>query len=157
MVSGFRFANITLASSAIITRAYLMFTVDGTYTVPLTVNLYGEDSINAMPFSVSSQPVSRSLGVFSTTWMITDTWTSGYSRQTPDITAIVQAIVNKSGWQQGNALAILAQTADTGLEPGTHRRVFAFEREKNTDHTARLVVYVLRRKVYLPAVFRSLE
>lgn len=156
MVTGFRFATVTLPYNAVIGRAYLLFTVDGTYTLPLTVTLYGEHSTDAAPFSAASQPVSRTrISGVSTTWIITDTWYSGQSRQTPDVTAVVQAIVNQAGWQSGNALAILAETADTGLNPGDHRRVFAYDRQKNTDNTARLVVYALTRKVYLPLVMRQ--
>lgn len=142
ITTGLRFPNVAIAPGTTIERAYLLFTVDGPYTVPLTVNLYGEDSVNAQPFSASSQPVSRTrLGVSPTGWQITDRWWSGQYRQTPDVAAIVQAIVDKPGWQSGNALAILAVTADTGLAPGAHRRVFAWDREKNTDNTARLVIW----------------
>ncbi len=69
--------------------------------------------------------------------------------------AIVQAIVNKSGWQSGNALVILVETADTDLMPGAHRRVFAYEREKTITNTARLVVHIVPRKVYLPLVVKN--
>lgn len=130
IVSGLRFSNITLSRGAVITQAYLVFTVDGTYTTPITMTLYGEDSANAQPFSSSSQPANRArLSGVSTTWPIpsNDTWTAGSVRQSPNITALIQAIVNKSAWQSGNALAILTEPASSTAS-GAYRRVFAYDR-----------------------------
>jgi len=153
IVSGCRFANVTLPRYANITYAYLLFTVDGTYTIPLTINLYAENSANAMPFSAANPTASRPrLHGAATIWAITDTWTSGRSKQTPNVSRAVRGIVHRADWQPGNALVFLLETADTGLLAGQHRRVFAYDREKNPNNSARLIVYVQTIQSFLPFV-----
>lgn len=153
IVGGFRFAHVTLPRYASITYAYLLFTVDGTYTVPLTVNLYSENTANASPFSAASPPTSRPrLGGAATIWAVADTWVSGRSKQTPNVARLVRGIVHRADWQPGNALVILAETADTGLSAGQHRRVFAYDRQKNITNTARLVVYLQTPQAFLPLI-----
>lgn len=156
IVSGFHFPNIMLSRGTVITQAYLVFTVDGTYTTPITMTLYGEDSANAQPFSSSSQPANRPrLSGISTTWSIpsSDAWTAGSVRQSPNITAIIQAIINKSTWQSGNALAILTEPASSTAS-GAYRRVFAYDRA-GVSYSARLVVRIQPHKAYLPAVMNN--
>lgn len=153
IVSGFRFANITLPRGTGIAQAYLVFTVDGVYTTTLTVAFYGESSGNAQTFSNTSSPASRPrLSGVSTVWSIpsSDMWARGQIRQSPDITAIIQAIIDRSDWQSGNALAILAEPTG-GTAAGAHRRVFAFERA-GIASSARLVIRTGPRRTYLPLV-----
>lgn len=145
IVSGFRFPNVTIPAGMIIQEAYIEFTVDGPYTDELNVAFYGEASGNANPFSTSSRPSNRPLTVSSSTWSIpsSDRWELGQLRDGPDLTAIVQEIVNRSDWNSGNALAIIVKNA--GLASGTnrHRRVIGYDRPvwyPGTENAARLVI-----------------
>jgi hypothetical protein len=136
----------------------LVFTVDGVYTSTLTLIIKGENSTNAQPFSTSSTPELRArLSGVSTTWVIpsSDVWQQNNVRQSPDVTSIVQAIVDKSGWQSGNALVILVDPATT-VPVGAYRRVFAFERQGGGVLTsARLVIQTGPRKIYLPIALKN--
>lgn len=158
IVSGFRFANITLPRGTGIAQAYLVFTVDGIYITPITVAFYGENATHAQAFSSTSSPASRPrLSGLSTVWSIpsSDSWVQGQIRQSPDITAMVQAIVDKSGWQSGNALAILVEPT-SATATGAYRRVFAFERA-GIAYSARLVIRTGPRKVYLPLMQKNYQ
>jgi len=53
IVSGFRFTNVTIPQGQYIARAYLDFTVDGTYTNDISVDFFGEASNTAATFSGS--------------------------------------------------------------------------------------------------------
>ncbi|RMG92794.1 MAG: hypothetical protein D6706_16185 [Chloroflexi bacterium] len=118
--------------------------MDGTYTVPVAVTFYGEASGNAPPFSSSNRPDNRALTIASADWSVTDTWILGDIRNSPDLTTLIQEIVNRSDWNNGNALAIIM--ADAGSTANQHRRVIGYDRVDPThgyngiDHAARLVV-----------------
>jgi hypothetical protein len=168
VTSGFRFPNVTLPPGAQIAAAYLEFTVDGPYTDELTVAFYGQASGNAQPsrvhvnrsngrvafygqasgnaqpFSFSSRPKNRPLTQASVTWRIpASDWELGQTRTSPDLTAIVQEILNRPDWVSGNALAIIVKNAGTASGPNRHRRVIGYERPvwyPGREYAARLVI-----------------
>lgn len=145
ITSGFRFPNVTLPPGAQIAQAYLEFTVDGPYTDELTVAFYGQASGNAQPFSFSSRPENRPLTQASVTWHIpaSDRWELGQTRASPDLTAIVQEILNRPDWVSGNALAVIVKNAGPASGQWRHRRVIGYERPvwyPGRDYAARLVI-----------------
>jgi hypothetical protein len=120
---GFRFKNIPIPQGAVIKYAYLTFTVDGPYSSPLDINIYGENASDSAPFTNTSQPKDRStLGPI--LWPITDTWQIGQRRTTPNLSPIMNVIVG-NGWQYGNSLSFIFK--DPGPNTGL-RRVVAFDR-----------------------------
>lgn len=145
ITSGFRFPNVTLPQGAQIAEAYLEFTVDGPYTDELTLVFYGEAGGNAQPFSFSSRPENRPLPQASAAWQIpaSDRWELGQTRTSPDLTAIVQEILNRPDWVSGNALAIIVKNAGPASGPNLHRRVIGYERPvwyPGREYAARLVI-----------------
>lgn len=146
VTSGFRFVQVPLARGAQIIDAYIRFTVDGPYANTLTVRFAGEASGDAATFSSTSPPNSRPLipNLYAD-WQITpsDIWTLGETRNSPPLTAIVQAIVNRSDWASGHALAIITQNVGTASGNWPHRRVIAYERASwipGSEDAARLIV-----------------
>ena len=132
ITSGFRFADVRVPRHARILDAYIRFTVDGDYaTENLVVGFYGEASGDAAPFSDTSQPQNRpTIPAPYATWQIAanDIWTLGETRQSPSLTGIVQAIVDRSDWQPGNALAIITTKAGPAGGYKRHRRVIGYDR-----------------------------
>ena len=120
--------------------------MDGPYTGAMTVRFRGEASGNAAPFDDVSRPDNRPLIPNAMAdWQITpsDPWTLGETRNSPPLTAIVQAIVDRSDWSSGNALAIITQNVGTATGNWRHRRVIGYERPvwyPGTEYAARLVV-----------------
>ena len=127
LVSGFRFPGIRLPDGAQMARAYLDFYVDGPYRQPLELTLSGEAAADSAPFD-SSPPSSRSRTRSSVGWSIpaTDVWELGETRQSPDVTPIVEEVLSRADWNPGNALSILVRPAAAAA--GQHRRVIAYER-----------------------------
>jgi hypothetical protein len=127
--SGFRFAQVPIPQGAHIVEAYLRFTVDGPYTGAMTVRFRGEASGNAQAFSDTSRPEDRPLiPDMMADWEITaaDPWTLDETRLSPPLTAIVQAIVDRTDWSSGNALAIITQNVGTATGTWRHRRVIGY-------------------------------
>jgi pimeloyl-ACP methyl ester carboxylesterase len=147
ITSGFRFANVAVPESANIAQAYLVFAVDGPYANAVSVELYGDRSsftagAGAAPFTATSTPASRLRTTNGARWFIpaSDNWQLGEERQTVEIASIVKEITSQGSWSPGKAIAIIARTEPSGLARGQHRRVIGWEREGNTDNTARLVI-----------------
>ena len=142
ITSGFRFADVVLPRGAQIIEAHLRFTVDGPYNNDLSVAFFGEATGDAEPFSDYQQAADRPLTSASTTWTVTpsDAWSMAATRNSPDLSAVLQEILDRSDWNSGNALAIIAQNAGPDTGPSDHRRVFAYERLGNGEGAAKLVV-----------------
>ena len=143
ITSGFRFANVPVLRGATIISAHIKFTTDGPYDAPLTLRLSGEDTGNAQPFSATSRPDNRPKTSASVTWSIpaSDHWELGETRNSPDLSAIVQEIVNRPDWNAYNALAIIVENAAPAAS--RHRRVIGYERPvwyPGREYGARLVL-----------------
>jgi hypothetical protein len=139
ITSGFRFNNIQIPRNAVIEDAYIAFSVDGEYTAPINVNIYGEASSNPPTFSSTNTPAQRPITSAFASWNITDRWLLGEKRNTPNLSMLVQEIVNRGDWNSGNSLAVIFKNAGSG---SAHRRVIAIERASWDPnlHPAELVV-----------------
>jgi RHS repeat-associated protein len=143
VTSGWRFPNVAIPQGTVIANAYLEFTVDGPYTDELHVRFFGEASADADPFADGNEPADRPLTSASAVWDIpsSDEWQLGEIRNSPTLAAIVQEIVDQSGWQAGNALAIIVKNEAPASGAFLHRRVIGFARERNANLiSARLVI-----------------
>ena len=142
ITSGFRFTNAQIPQGATITEAYMRFTTNGPYSNALSLRIFGEADGNPNPFTDSSMPSIRFRTSSYRDWAIpdTDTWGLGNERNTPDLSEIIQELINRNDWQEGNSLALLV--TDNGNEGGQHRRVIAYERPTSTytGHLAELVI-----------------
>ena len=134
IISGFNFAGLDIPQGATIQKAYLRFIIDGTYTNQLDLQLRGELAPHSSLFSSGNLPSTRPLTNAAVSWGIptTDEWKIGSAelpnyRYSPDVTTIVQEIVNQPTWHPGNNLSIIVRP-NPGLTPNGHRRVFAWER-----------------------------
>jgi hypothetical protein len=128
---GFRFSGVQLPRNAQIQNAYIRFQVDGFYSDQLEVELRVEDAVHAQPFSFSSRPENRPLVPgLAARWSILsgDSWSLGVYRDTPPVTALVQNIVDRPGWNPGNAIAIIAKNIGPSVGPWRARRVLAYDR-----------------------------
>ncbi len=108
---GLRFVGVDIPQGATITNAYVQFQVDETDSESTTLTIRGEDTDSAATFTstydnISSRPKTSA----SVQWQPTG-WTSigsaDIEQRTSDMKSIIQEIVNRSGWSQGNNLAIV--------------------------------------------------
>jgi hypothetical protein len=107
---GLRFQNIQVPKGAIITNAYVEFETDETGSTSTDLTFYGEDVDNSVTFvpGYSYNVSSRTKTSASVTWLNVPAWdTVGEKHQTPDISPIIQEIVNRNNWASGNALSII--------------------------------------------------
>ncbi|NIM60047.1 MAG: hypothetical protein GTO16_14085, partial [Candidatus Aminicenantes bacterium] len=108
---GIRFNGVTIPQGAAISNAYIQFQVDETNSEATSLIIQGQNIGNAMTFSSSSGNISsRARTTASVSWQPapwTQTGQAGPDQQTPDISSVIQEIVNRSDWFEGNSIVII--------------------------------------------------
>ena len=121
---GVRFANLAIPANATITNAYVQFRVDGVSTAATSLAIRAENADNTPTYTTALNNISsRATTAASVAWAPAPWPTvgaSGEAQRTPNVAALVQAVVGRAGWAQGNALAF--QFTGTGM-----RKAVAFE------------------------------
>jgi len=108
---GMRFKGIAIPQGAKIVSASIQFKADKRTYGSTALTIRGQAANNAPTFSTSRGNVSsRARTLASVKWNPAP-WTSvgatGPGQQTPDLSSVIQEIVNRSGWVSGNSLAII--------------------------------------------------
>ncbi len=109
---GIRFNGVNIPPGSLVMNAYIQFTCDETSNRnPCNLVIQGQAADNASTFSTSARNISsRNRTAASVNWSPPD-WTSegmaGPGQRTPDLSSIVQEIVNRAGWSQGNSLVVI--------------------------------------------------
>ncbi|MEZ4825146.1 MAG: PKD domain-containing protein [Bacteroidia bacterium] len=116
-LTAMRFTNINIPQGSTILNAYVQFMVDEVETATANLNIRGEASDNpptypSSKFSVTNRPqTTANVPWTPVAWTVVGE--EGPDQQTPDISAVVQEIVNRPGWAAGNALVILVDGTGT--------------------------------------------
>jgi hypothetical protein len=99
---GLRFTGITIPQGAIITSAYLQFQTDEVGTATTALSIRGEATNDAATFSSTANNISSRAATGASVAWTPAAWSTvgeaGLAQRTPDLSAIVQEIVNRSGW-----------------------------------------------------------
>lgn len=109
---GLRFNSLNIPAGATITSATLRFkaiTADSpnTNTGVTSLTIKGQAADNATTFESTTNNISnRALTTASTTWN-PSSWVNGTAYTSPDLSAVVQEIIGRPGWANGNSLAFV--------------------------------------------------
>jgi type IV pilus assembly protein PilY1 len=131
-IVGLRFTNVAVPKNAAITNAYIEFTTDGQDSGSTSFTIEGIASDNAAGFTDSSFDLS-SKPVFSTPveWDVNFDWlTLDAVHQGPNISAIIQKLVDRDGWVSGNAMAFKI----SGIEE-IYRRAKSYDQTSDSAPT----------------------
>jgi Secretion system C-terminal sorting domain len=108
-IVGMRFRNVTIPQGITITNAYIEFECDEADNGTTNINFYGEDVNNAPGFTTTAYSIStRTKTTANVNWNNIPAWTVNGIYQTPDLSPIIQEIVNRPGWVSGNKMVIMA-------------------------------------------------
>jgi len=112
-VVGIRFPDIPVPQGARIKRAYVQFTAwyENPGSEKTDLVLHAELAANAKPFAMVKHNItSRRKTAASVKWS-PQPWTVGGERsekqRTPDLSALIQEVVNQPDWKKGNFLALI--------------------------------------------------
>ncbi|MFK7996547.1 MAG: pre-peptidase C-terminal domain-containing protein [Granulosicoccus sp.] len=110
---GLRFDELDIPQGANIVRAYLQFQTDERSSGPATLNIHGVASDDAGPWQSTRFDVSRRSRTSTSVSWAPDAWNqvgeSAVGQRTPDLAALVEEVVGRSGWQPGNAISFVIQ------------------------------------------------
>jgi secreted PhoX family phosphatase len=108
---GLRFANLNIPAQAVITKAYVQFTVDETQNTAGSLTIEGQASDNAPAFSTNAYNLSSRARTTAKTAWAPPAWTvlneAGAAQATPDLKNIIQELINRPGWQSGAAMVLI--------------------------------------------------
>jgi hypothetical protein len=106
---GMRWIGVGIPRGASITSAWIQFTAKSSGSTPTHLELFGLATDNAPAFTTTTADLSgRALTTADADW-IPPAWVAGAAgadQRSPDLSAVIQAIVNRPGWNSGNALGI---------------------------------------------------
>jgi PKD repeat protein len=122
-IVGMRWAGLNIPAGAIVTSAYIQFSSKEQQNAATQLTLRAQAADNATTFTTSNGNVStrpRTVAAASwapVAWNIGD---AGANQRTPDLSALIQEVVGRSGWSAGHALAVIVN--GTG-----HRTAWAYD------------------------------
>ncbi len=111
MLTGLRFVDLPVPAGGRVVDARIQFQVDEAGDEPANYTIRGEAADDASQFvrqagNISARPTtSASVGWAPPTWDIIGA--AGPDQRTPDLSSILQEIVDRPGWQQGNAAVFM--------------------------------------------------
>ena len=117
-VNGLRFQNVAIPPGSRIVQAKLLFFKSEWHTgFPIQLAIRAEASDSALSFS-DSNPLAnrRPLTAASVDWTIASPTANYEWFESPDISGIVQEVVNRQNWQSHNALAIIIKSTEETTE-----------------------------------------
>lgn len=110
---GLRFVNVAIPPDSTIVSARVQLTADQSFndngTTATTLAIIGEAADNAAPFTTTPFNLSSRNATMAAVGWNPPAWAvnqSGAAQRTPELKTIIQEIVNRAGWQSGNALAL---------------------------------------------------
>ncbi|NLU39516.1 MAG: cadherin-like domain-containing protein [Bacteroidales bacterium] len=107
---GLRFSSIDIPHGLTIRSAYVQFKTDKVSTVTADLTIQGEKAVSSVPFSTSSDIISRQRTASLVNWQ-PEEWNvvaeEAEKQRTSDISSILQEIIDQPDWNAGNAISIL--------------------------------------------------
>jgi len=146
---GMRFTGVNLPHGATIARAYIEFAVDEAASGDTALSFAAEASDAPAPFQAVERDLSQRVRTTArVTWGDVPGWTTvGRLWRTPNLAPIVQELVNRPGWQAGQAMVFLVE--------GSGRRTAA-SFDGSPEHAPRLHIEIaFPERLFLPLTLRN--
>lgn len=144
-IVGLRFDSLQIPAGSKVLSAYIEFTAaasEGATTPPPApvLRITGQSSASAAPFQSGLYDISNRRTNFGTTATVNWTpgaWSNGSTYQTPDISAVIQEVVNRPDWANGNALALLIDAPTTTVN-NSRRQARSYD--SSTSSAPKLII-----------------
>ncbi|MFT4937087.1 MAG: type IV pilus assembly protein PilY1 [Paraglaciecola sp.] len=120
---GMRFQKIALPQGATISNAYLTFTAyQNSNTDAFSFDIAAADESNPQHFKRYPQYLLRDKPkTAAVTWSDSEQWLRNSTYQSPPITSLVQALVNRGDWQRDDAMILIVSNMSGVRGAYTHR------------------------------------
>ncbi len=128
-IVGIRFQALDIPKGAIIKEAYIQFTADEDKNDEGSMNIYAQNDNSPVAFTttindISSRPKTTAFVVWTPVdWDVVGD--AGDTQKTPDLSTLVQEVIDRDGWTSGNNMAFIIE--------GTGRRVAESYKGSSTE------------------------
>jgi len=119
-IIGLRFTGVNIPAGSTITSASIEFTADETDSSTVTLDIWGEDVDDASTFTGCTNECGDISGRTKTssqvTWSNIPSWNNGEQgpdTTTPDLSAIIQEVIDRPGWSNGNNIVFIIEGSGT--------------------------------------------
>jgi hypothetical protein len=116
-VVGIRFPGINVPKGATIVSSYVQFQVDEKGTAAASLTFRGQAIDNAPTFTTASGNISSRARTTAAVLWTPPAWNTigaaGADQRTPDLSPVIQEIVNRPGWASGNAMVLIVTGSGT--------------------------------------------
>jgi uncharacterized repeat protein (TIGR02543 family) len=128
-VVGLRFTGITIPEGATITDAYIQFKAKENDSTNTALTIRAQDDVNPGTFvgAQSNNNISNRPTTDAAVEWTPSAWSAGAAgtaQRSPNLASLVQVIVDKEGWTEGNAMAFIINGPDN---TGNQRNAYSFE------------------------------
>ena len=135
-IIGLRFLNLSIPQGALITSAHLEFKAETTVSEPASYDINAEATDDALTFEDTPQNISSRQKTDATVvWNETEGWTTDETETSADIASLVQEVVDREGWEEGNAMSFII--TGSGL-----RRTYSFDDGEDAVAPKLVVTYM---------------
>lgn len=126
LTTGLRFRDMWIPKGATIDSAYIIVNSHESKTAEdvARITIVGDAADNAGTFTEDNLIDDRPRTQATVLWEVAVPWGLWTYHRTPDLSGIVQEIVNRDGWQLGNALAFVLLGEDQGPSEVENAREF---------------------------------
>ncbi|MFO7669204.1 MAG: T9SS type A sorting domain-containing protein [Bacteroidales bacterium] len=129
-----RFQNVMIPKGSTIHSAVLHIFAHEDEADEARVSIYAEDADNSPMFSETEALEDRTWTEASVRWVISEPWTMWQAYDSPDLSIVIQEVINRSGWMAGNSLTLFLTGEDQGASLLDNARDFeSFENIEDPD------------------------
>jgi RNase P/RNase MRP subunit p29 len=116
LTTGLRFQNITIPQGAMIEEAYIQVVSHEAKASDdvAVITIVGEASDNPQTYTLDAIITDRPETNAKVVWTVAEDWDLWGTYKSADISTIVQELVNRPGWQSGNAMAFALKGENQG-------------------------------------------
>jgi hypothetical protein len=127
-----RFNNVSIENSADIASAFVKFTCNITYSATtVRTNIYAHDEDNADAPTTASEIVNATLTSNFEAWDNIPGWTDGDQYDSPDISSVIQEVIDRPGWESGNSIVV--QIRNDGSSTNANRIASAYNLSSGSE------------------------
>ena len=127
--NGIRFQNIDIPQGAVVTSARMKFFANNTITNNVNFRISAQDDDSPAAFSTDYYNISnRWDGSNTVDWFSVEDWYAGNEYYTPDLSSMVQQLVNRNDWNPGDNMAFIIRYLN-----GSQRNIRSYD--YNDQHT----------------------
>ncbi len=106
---GLRFDGLDIPSGAVIESASLVFTAQQDSDVPTTIDIYIEDADDSRELETDDFDLTNRAKSAATQGWTANNWETDGMYETPDISHLLQSVVDRNGWCGGNAMTFILE------------------------------------------------